>query len=140
MYGIRGVFTFFATISVAHVGRKFLYGASLEDMEAVQYSGYIFFKLMRNISASIFDQILFRLGRSLRLTENENENEPFTADWLFTFHEIRFDRPEPYGFHRNENTLDVILKPRRSKIQQNFSSCIPARNCIETCISNSNLN
>jgi len=106
MYGIRGVFTFFATISVAHVGRKFLYGASLEDMEAVQYSGYIFFKLMRNISASIFDQILFRLGRSLRLTADENENEPLTADcWLFTFHEIHFDRPEPYGFHRMKTLL-----------------------------------
>ena len=59
-------------------------------------------------------QIKQFLGRSLRWGQNDNENEPITADWLFTFCEIHFDRPEPYGFHKmktRKHSLDVSLWP-----------------------------
>ena len=70
------------------------------------------------------------LGRSLRLTENENENEPRTADWLFTFHEIRFDRPEPYGFHRMKTLLTSfwsLKDPRFSRTLVVFLRAIVSR-------------
>ena len=40
MYSIRSVFSLFATLSLAHVGSKFLYGVCLQGMEALQYSEY----------------------------------------------------------------------------------------------------
>jgi len=40
MYSIRGVFAFFVTLFVANLGCTLLYGACLQGIEALQYSGY----------------------------------------------------------------------------------------------------
>ena len=38
MYSIRGALMFLVILSVAHIGRTFLYAAILEGIEALQYS------------------------------------------------------------------------------------------------------